>query len=762
MKRIGWLWVVMVVVLTAVVASGCALVPVGSQTGNGQDGDVVTGMANVESVELLIMESFPVQVNAVVRGTLPDGCTMLDGPSVTRDGNTFVISLSTTREADAVCTQALVPFESVISLDVVDLVAGVYTVDANGVTGTFELAVDNVPVTEAPPAEPTSDVSQCEALRGDGEAVFTNPAAGYCLRYPEGFSVTEPEANVVVISGPDYSGGPEPLAGFVNVQAWEPANGRTAAEVSDEIVAEFQGEGVMIERGDTRLGGVPAVEIVGVPGLQRSWQIVAVQNDRIVRLVFAPLGEEYGQATVDMEALLSTVARTFTFLPAEGEVAIPQGAEGARFVLAQTLGIEGPAGAEIEVVSAEPVRWSDACLGLGRAHESCAAVVTPGYRVTLAVGDRRYVYHTDEAGGQVRLAEAPPVAIEAPVLTWRHEDGNGCMEATFGTDEAAAGPCGAPMVTAPLMADFVVRNLPVYVERYASFEAETPAGSVVFTGTGSVPATPAEQRMIAEFARVASGMMASGHAGASFGLVLTLERTGGMLGVCETFEIYVTGEVFISSCKEGTPAELGRGRLTGVEMAQLFEMMDALRFFEWVDTSQVPVDGLAYDLLFFGTGDAEETEADTGALQQLIDDIFARVVLGEVRAASGALWLTLPEGWTVGPTRETVLGTLTVLGPAPWDANASNSSVYVADADDVPLEHAIKRIFCGPSDCEPDVTLEDVTVASVPAQRSVPAGDVEIAWYFLVFDGQTITFTLHDAETGATLEDVVDSIRLGL
>jgi len=111
MKRIGWLWVVMVVVLTAVVASGCALVPVGSQTGNGQDGDVVTGMANVESVELLIMESFPVQVNAVVRGTLPDGCTMLDGPSVTRDGNTFVISLSTTREADAACTQALVPFE---------------------------------------------------------------------------------------------------------------------------------------------------------------------------------------------------------------------------------------------------------------------------------------------------------------------------------------------------------------------------------------------------------------------------------------------------------------------------------------------------------------------------------------------------------------------------------------------------------------------------------------------------------------------------
>ena len=35
----------------------------------------VTGTANVESIQILMLESFPVQVNARMRGVLPDGCT---------------------------------------------------------------------------------------------------------------------------------------------------------------------------------------------------------------------------------------------------------------------------------------------------------------------------------------------------------------------------------------------------------------------------------------------------------------------------------------------------------------------------------------------------------------------------------------------------------------------------------------------------------------------------------------------------------------
>jgi inhibitor of cysteine peptidase len=107
-------------------------------------GGVIKGEPVVESVDVQILESFPVQVHAVVRGSLGDGCTTLDEVTTSREGNLLRIRLTSQRPADAVCTLALVPFEEVVALDVVGLPAGQYTVDANGVTETFELAIDNV------------------------------------------------------------------------------------------------------------------------------------------------------------------------------------------------------------------------------------------------------------------------------------------------------------------------------------------------------------------------------------------------------------------------------------------------------------------------------------------------------------------------------------------------------------------------------------------------------------------------------------------
>lgn len=104
-----------------------------------------SNLANVESVELRILESFPVQVHAVVRGTLADGCTEIDEIEQSRDveNRSFEVRITTARDPDKVCTQALVPFEETIPLDVRDLPAGSYTVDVNGVQASFELQVDN-------------------------------------------------------------------------------------------------------------------------------------------------------------------------------------------------------------------------------------------------------------------------------------------------------------------------------------------------------------------------------------------------------------------------------------------------------------------------------------------------------------------------------------------------------------------------------------------------------------------------------------------
>jgi hypothetical protein len=107
----------------------------------------VTGLATVEEIEILIMESFPVQVAVVARGHLPDGCTEIDEvrSRFEPESNRFVVEITTARDAEALCTEALVPFEERVALDVYGLPAGTYFVDVNGVVDSFTLDVDNVP-----------------------------------------------------------------------------------------------------------------------------------------------------------------------------------------------------------------------------------------------------------------------------------------------------------------------------------------------------------------------------------------------------------------------------------------------------------------------------------------------------------------------------------------------------------------------------------------------------------------------------------------
>ncbi len=118
-------------------------------------GGFVYGEAPVDSVETVILESFPVQVHAIVRGGLPDGCTEIAQASASRSGDAFSITLTTRRPADQECTQALVPYEQTVPLDVANLPAGNYVVRADDVMVTFALSMDN-----RPPAEPTGGSGQ--------------------------------------------------------------------------------------------------------------------------------------------------------------------------------------------------------------------------------------------------------------------------------------------------------------------------------------------------------------------------------------------------------------------------------------------------------------------------------------------------------------------------------------------------------------------------------------------------------------------------
>jgi inhibitor of cysteine peptidase len=101
------------------------------------------GFAKVEEIDILTLESFPVQIFVIASGYLPNPCTEIYQITHKREGNNFFITIETYYSQE-VCIQIIAPFEEVIPLEVYGLPAGTYMVEVNGVQGTFELEIDNV------------------------------------------------------------------------------------------------------------------------------------------------------------------------------------------------------------------------------------------------------------------------------------------------------------------------------------------------------------------------------------------------------------------------------------------------------------------------------------------------------------------------------------------------------------------------------------------------------------------------------------------
>ncbi len=140
---------------------GDAAAPAPSPTvGVDPEPPVVPGTLDVERVDVWLRGSVPLQVDAHVTGQFSDGCTTISEVTQTFDPgtNTFNLEFLTTRPADAECTQALVPFEEVVSLEVLGLPAGDYTVNAQGTLATLTLDEDNV----KPPIVGLADVNTVE------------------------------------------------------------------------------------------------------------------------------------------------------------------------------------------------------------------------------------------------------------------------------------------------------------------------------------------------------------------------------------------------------------------------------------------------------------------------------------------------------------------------------------------------------------------------------------------------------------------------
>ena len=94
---------------------------------------------HIESVLAVYPPTWPEEIQIVVNGFLPDGCTEIYLINPVRSENRYVVKIYTKKEVGLECTDALEPFEETITLDTGGLNGGNYSVDVNGISTDFTL-----------------------------------------------------------------------------------------------------------------------------------------------------------------------------------------------------------------------------------------------------------------------------------------------------------------------------------------------------------------------------------------------------------------------------------------------------------------------------------------------------------------------------------------------------------------------------------------------------------------------------------------------
>lgn len=129
-----------------------------------------------------------------IMGDHPDSCTRTGDITQAIEGDMILVTLDSTRPADAMCATVLTPFETTYTLDTSDLEAGEYTLDVNGITETVTIVAD-LDAQDAETTESSEIVFECAEPRDDFTLYDDN---GVCFLYPEDYSVIAGRSFILV------------------------------------------------------------------------------------------------------------------------------------------------------------------------------------------------------------------------------------------------------------------------------------------------------------------------------------------------------------------------------------------------------------------------------------------------------------------------------------------------------------------------------------------------------------------------------------
>jgi hypothetical protein len=134
---------------------------------------------------------------------------------------------------------------------------------------------------------------------------------GICLLLPADYQSEQPTDNQTAVYVDSLLNSGRPRL-FIEVAD---AGDKTAADVADELLADF-GPDFGIERSfGLTLGYEIAEQLDNVPGQDISRVVLVVHDGRLYKLTFIPASEDAGELYEEMEALYDLVIKSFRFLP---------------------------------------------------------------------------------------------------------------------------------------------------------------------------------------------------------------------------------------------------------------------------------------------------------------------------------------------------------------------------------------------------------------------------------------------------------------
>ena len=219
----------------------------------------------------------------------------------------------------------------------------------------------------------------------------------------------------------------------------------------------------------------------------------------------------------------------------------------------------------------------------------------------------------------VDITSASQTNSPESLLVWQGNIGSLCETAIFSVEELTFGECTGELVTIGSQNSGHLPRLLDFVNRYAPFTAQTSAGNVTLKGKGSKNATWAEQRAIAEWARLTFQIAQAGRTGAAWGLAFTWQREGGIGGLCDEVKVYLTGLTYISKCT-GFNHQM---YLNSSQLEQVYSWVDTFKSIDYSHTDPDISDPMTIRLALNGNGNWDASQTDIQAISNFASSLIA-------------------------------------------------------------------------------------------------------------------------------------------